>query len=499
MDKFDSFKIIDLGKTDNFVSATGMANNGIDVLLESTSSLGHYVIENLSANGTLNSTTNLNTLLAATAHPLPGPSNNVNILGLKNGDVVVEYNNDNSNQTSFSMNAYFVVLDASGNLVTGPTQINTLTGPTQTRFMSMAELSNGNIVFGYQRSDNSTLATRVFAPNGTAVSSETKISDAVNADAIQVAASSNGSYMVAYNPSNPANDSKILKYAVYNNSGTLQTSGQAFSDPSATNSPVPSLIALSNGNYLYENSTNSATATISAKIYDASGNFVNGPVSIPSDAFGPGKIAALYDAGSGGFDAVVADPNYTAAFNAGANFNAPDNLYIDNYTNAGGLSSGPTQIDTGQARGVWNAAYSYYSTDIAPSYFLYSGLNGGLIEIKQAPNQTDGTTWTIGANLFNWAGAAVSPPTNLTLDSASDSGVTGDSITNVTTPKINGTGTAGIPLRFTMAQRSLVLQRLLRVAPGQSPPPLLAAARIPSPPPRPTSTTVYRRLRARSR
>jgi hypothetical protein len=113
MDKFDSFKITDLGKTDNFVSATGMANNGIDVLLESTSSLGHYVIENLSANGTLNSTTNLNTLLAATAHPLPGPSNNVNILGLKNGDVVVEYNNDDSNQTSFSMNAYFVVLDAS--------------------------------------------------------------------------------------------------------------------------------------------------------------------------------------------------------------------------------------------------------------------------------------------------------------------------------------------------------------------------------------------------
>ena len=83
------------------------------MLLTKTPYSGDYLINNYSTNGTLNYSVDLQTLLSSTSDKLPVTSNNVSLLALKNGDTVVEYNNDDSGQTSFSFNAYFVVLDAS--------------------------------------------------------------------------------------------------------------------------------------------------------------------------------------------------------------------------------------------------------------------------------------------------------------------------------------------------------------------------------------------------
>jgi hypothetical protein len=377
--------------------AVGEADNSVDVLLEPTGYGGSTLINNYSPDGTLNYSVNLGTLLntiGTTNEYLP-TDRQVNILALSNGDTVIEYNGNDSGQTSY-LNAYFIVLDSAGGVITGPTQINTLTGSTQTRNVSMAELSNGNIVFSYQGSDNASIRTHVFTAGGTAVDSEQLIvsDNAINSS---VAASSNGGYMVFYSP-----DGQNFDYKIFQNDDTLVSSGTPFSPTSSSANPIDT--ALSNGDYLVEDVGRAAYfgGSIAGTIYTSTGSVV-ASVSLP--AYSYGQVVALNGASDPSFVAAVADSAYQAALAAYANFSdVSDNLAVDSYTSTGQVS-GPTQIDTGTASGVWNSTSSYYSTDTAPTYALSAGLNGGLIEVDSAPDQNTGTTSTVTVRLFDWPGA----------------------------------------------------------------------------------------------
>jgi hypothetical protein len=63
--------------------------------------------------------------------------------------------------------------------------------------------------------------------------------------------------------------------------------------------------------------------------------------------------------------------------------------------------------------------------DTAPTYALFAGKNGGLIEIDDAPDQNTGTTSTVTVRLFDWPGAMPTPP-SVTTTNGSSSFVAGD-------------------------------------------------------------------------
>ncbi|HEY1941250.1 MAG TPA: VWD domain-containing protein [Roseiarcus sp.] len=279
-------------------------------------------------------------------------------------------------------------------------------------------MSNGNIVFGYQRSDNGSLGTQVFTVAGAAVGTEQVIASTGTAYDIDVAASSSGGYMVAYAPTNSDNNSD---YKIFNNSNVLQSSGTAFTD--TDNGADPEVVALSNGDYLYIDGDNAFNGnSLSGKIYTPAGAVV-GSVTLPAYSFG--QIVGLNGASDPSFVAPVPSSTYDAAISGTSNFsNVPDNLAVESYTGTG-TDSGPTQIDTGTAKGIYNSTSSYFTTDTAPTYSLSSGLNGGLIEVDSAPDQNTGSTSTITVRLFDWPGAAQTLPPTVTAANISLSGGTG--------------------------------------------------------------------------
>ena len=187
------------------------------------------------------------------------------------------------------------------------------------------------------------------------------------------------------------------------------------------------VVALSNGDYLVEDGDNAFNGnSIAGKIYTSAGSLV-GSVTLPAYSFG--QVIALNGASDPSFVAPVTDPAYDAALATYANFtDVSDNLFVNSYTSAGTQSAGPTQIDTGTAKGVLNSTSSYYSTDTAPTYSLSSELNGGLIEVDSAPDQNTGTTSTITVRLFDWPGggpvapsvSAITPTGSSPTKSASD-------------------------------------------------------------------------------
>lgn len=82
----------------------------------------------------------------------------VSMLALNNGNLLIMYSKSDSSEynlqlgtvTESTPNAYFMVLDKNGQKVTGQTRLNTFSAASQpqlTRFISAAELSNGDIAF----------------------------------------------------------------------------------------------------------------------------------------------------------------------------------------------------------------------------------------------------------------------------------------------------------------------------------------------------------------
>lgn len=146
-----------------------------------------------------------------------------NLFGLSNGNVVIEYNKSDSS-ISGSNAAYFIVVNQSGSKVVSETKINTYSGSSLNRYVSMTQLSNGNIAFSWQRGDNQSFGTRVFTTSGTAVTDEILVAS-VNGSQSSIAAS-NGTFIVeySYNVYVSGYPTYYDDYKIYNNSGTLKKS-----------------------------------------------------------------------------------------------------------------------------------------------------------------------------------------------------------------------------------------------------------------------------------
>ncbi|WP_165498243.1 DUF4347 domain-containing protein [Siculibacillus lacustris] len=173
--------------------------------ITATSIYDRYIKE-YNTDGSLKFSVHLNAIVTL------NKSNWVSIHALANGNLVVAYGCSDSGDPG-SKSAFFVVLNSSGSIVTSATQINTLTGSSLTRYMQIAQLSNGNIAFAYQRADNQSIATRVFTTAGVAVTSEIAIATSTNDLTQAIAASSNGGYLVLY-----TNGTATGGALVYNNS-----------------------------------------------------------------------------------------------------------------------------------------------------------------------------------------------------------------------------------------------------------------------------------------
>jgi hypothetical protein len=131
-------------------------------------------------------------------------------------------------------------------------------GMTQSRFVTMAQLSNGNVVISWSRSDNSSYAFRIYTETGVAVtgSDNTYVGsgspNTLSGNSLyttKIAASSTGGFMATFYYYN-GNFSALR----FDNNGTaLQTGGaNTFAiDPVYTNNYKNwSLLGLANGNYL---------------------------------------------------------------------------------------------------------------------------------------------------------------------------------------------------------------------------------------------------------
>jgi len=84
----------------------------------------------------------------------------IQLLALANGNILIE-NNKNETSTAGSPNAYFTIIDQQGNTVVPGTQINQTTpysiaANPNTRYVNIGQLLNGNIVFEYARTDDTT-------------------------------------------------------------------------------------------------------------------------------------------------------------------------------------------------------------------------------------------------------------------------------------------------------------------------------------------------------
>ena len=364
-----SYTIDALGSGYYVMSAIGLPNDKSAVLL------GNYSTNSESlrlydSSGSQLFSINPNSL-SSTIKP---SAEEYHIFPLSNGNIVFEYNSsDSSGNTNY--NAYFQILNQSGSVVVGQTQING-TGyamGSQSRYVNMTQLSNGNIAFSWQRGDNVSFGTRIFSTAGTAVTGEIYVAGA-NGVNNSIVSSSNGTFLIDYdyNTSSGGNNISHTDYKIYSNAGTLQSSGSFFSG--AVNYEYTAMINLPNGNYLLEIATSSG---ITGEILNASA--VQQGSSITLANMGAGNVAAVSTANAQGF--VVTSYSYSPTFNYGQDWTGTERLQLQYYNLSGALVS-TTPIDSGPGWMVYNAASFYYSSSYAPSYYVFSGYSRGLGEIK---------------------------------------------------------------------------------------------------------------------
>ncbi|KAI7264042.1 hypothetical protein KC345_g8960 [Hortaea werneckii] len=351
-------------------------------------------------------------------------STEMNMLALSNGNIVLTYNKSDSGDQNLQLgtviestpNAYFMILNQSGQKVTGQTRLNTYSAastPALTRFVSITELSDGNIGFSWQRNDNISTATRVFTSTGTPVSAETLLVN-YNASMSYVSAG-DGVYMVAYN-SGSSNDIIYLK--IFSNSGSLL---QTITVGARTDEQQLYLSTLNNGNFMFSQ-YNWKNGISSVSLYNkdgvSQGNFtVNGYLGTAS--------AAIYKNGAvPGFTTVSTDPTSTNAinnaYNTGTDWSGTQYAYLNYYDNDGTLvyttddpvDSAPVALE-GYDEESWMYAVEYY-----PTFQLFPAFDDGVVFVKK--DNTDNTHYQITAKRFDMG--ALTP---VTLQSAVADGVPG--------------------------------------------------------------------------
>ena len=128
------------------VEASGMTRGGTAVLMrydDNATSVQNFYLEMYdNAGAQLGPTVDLRGLATHKA----ALQNDFRILGLSNGNVLVAYNKNDTGQAG-DPDAFFFVVDRSGQKVVNDVKINTLAGATLTRGLDLIELKNGNIAF----------------------------------------------------------------------------------------------------------------------------------------------------------------------------------------------------------------------------------------------------------------------------------------------------------------------------------------------------------------
>ncbi|MEK3875282.1 S-layer homology domain-containing protein [Paenibacillus sp. FSL M7-0420] len=440
----------------NLADAQGLQDGSTAVLLNSFVYQGNsYTASNFlrvfNSAGTLMTDVNLGSLMD-TYYKMTY----VSMLALNNGNLLIMYSKSDSSEYNTQLgtviestpNAYFIVLDKNGQKVTGQTRLNTFSAaslPQLTRFISAAELSNGDIAFSWQRNDNKSTVTRVFTAAGVPVSSETLLVDA-NASMSYVAAG-DGVYMAAYN-SGPSNDNIYLQ--LFNNNGTSITT---INVGARTNEKQLYLSTLSNGNFMFSQYS-WQTGITSVSLYDnagvSQGGFnVNGSLGEAS--------AAVYKAGAlPGFVTVSTDAASNKAiddaYNYGAEWSGTQYAYLNYYDNDGTLlyttdqavASAPA-VFQGYNEDTWMFNVEYYA-----KFAVYPAFGDKIVFITT--DNTDATHFRITGKLFNRValtpvvlqsavadgvpGTTTSTKIDLTFDTAI-TGLTADDITIT-----DGTGSA---------------------------------------------------------
>lgn len=203
---------------------------------------------------------------------------------LSNGNVVVTwYSSSSSNGIT---DAYFKIIDLSGNVVVATTKINTLSGGLH-RFTQVEQLSNGNIVFTWDTGlvDGSGYAMRRFTMYGTAVDADQisirTLAGITTAEyECKIATNANGKFML-FISSNGQN----YKAMIFNNDAAMPNSVfvPAQAGPTNTHYDKTTYIkTLPNGKFLLvyrkQVTTDVATRSIAYKIYNDDGTIAKDEV-----------------------------------------------------------------------------------------------------------------------------------------------------------------------------------------------------------------------------
>lgn len=338
----------------------------------------------------------------------------VNMLALSNGNILITYNKSDSGANNLQLgtvrennpNAYFMVLNQSGQKVVGQTQINTYSAastPALTRFVSITELSDGNIAFSWQRNDNISTATRVFSVTGAPVSSETLL---VNHNAsMSYVSAGDGVYMVAYN-SGVGPQTDTIKLKIFSNNGTLLNT---IDKGLRTDEKQLFLSTLNNGNFMFSQ-YNYRNGTSTVSLYDKNGTS-KGDFTV-NGSLGESSAAVYKNSSTPGFVTVSTDPTSNKAiddaYNYGKEWSGTQYAYLNYYDNDGNLvftsdqpvDSAPV-VFQGYNEDTWMFDVEYY-----PSFRLYPTFSDKLVLVTT--DNTDATHFRITAKIL---GAGASAPT----------------------------------------------------------------------------------------
>ncbi|MDO3409852.1 S-layer homology domain-containing protein [Saccharibacillus sp. CPCC 101409] len=365
----------------------GLPNGSTAVLTTPSGSSSYQNLKVYNTAGSLISNTSLNPLMDTRYQSMA-----IRMKTLSSGRILIEYNKSmlqsNPSQgtvTESAPGAYFMILDENGNKVLQQTKINTFnqaSSPKLTEYVTIAELSNGNIIFSYRRNDNATLATRIFTPSGVAVTNDTLL-ETTDSRTAQIKAG-NGNYVVAY-LAGGASNSVYLKF--FNNDGSLITTKE-INDGSSK--PEVFLESLSNGNFLF-GTYRYTSGNTSLRIYDGNATELK-TFSIQGSM--TNGVTAPYKSGSfSGFVTLSID----AASKAGEeNANATGQAYegtryanLTYYDDWGNLISTTEKVDSGPiALKDYDPGMGYFETQYGPEFRLFSGYaNGvGIWNQQELPN-----------------------------------------------------------------------------------------------------------------
>lgn len=408
----------------NLSGAQGLQDGSTAVLMNKYVYQGNtYVSSNFlriySSTGTLITDVDLGSLMDTYYKMI-----SVDMLALDNGNLLITYGKSDSSENNLQLgtvtestpNAYFMILNKAGQKVTGQTRLNTFSSstlPQLTRFISAAELSDGNIAFTWQRNDNKSTVTRVFTPAGQPVTNEILLVDA-NASMSYVAAG-DGVYMTAYN-SGPSNDNIYLQ--LFSNTGApLKTINVG----PRTDEKQLYLSVLSNGNFMFSQyrwQSDNTAVTLYDNNGDSQGSFsVNGSLSgaaVYRKGSIPGFVTVSLDAAS--------NQAVNNAYNYGTEWTGTQYAYLNYYDNDGTLVFTTDQpIDSGPVvfQG-YDAENWVFDVEYYPRFAVYPAFDDKIVFIKT--DNTDASHYRITGKLFNRQAVVLTP---VTLQSAVADGTPG--------------------------------------------------------------------------